>query len=76
MRLDKDYNQIHQDILNEKYLMLKPMDVRRLLKLRTEVAYALFDDPSFPSTKVGGKNYIITKKFIEWFEDRYSEQLS
>ena len=72
MVLDKDYDQILQDIVDAPFMMFKPMDVRQLLKLDTKAAYALFsEDDSFPSVMVTGKNYILKDKLIEWVKETY-----
>lgn len=75
MRLEKDYKQIRNDIKDCNLLLLKPMDVRSLLKLDTKTAYALFKDKDFPSMLISGQNYIMKTKFVEWYEDKYKEYL-
>ena len=73
--LQKDYRQIYEDIKNENFILLKPMDVRRLLRLKTNTTYELFNSDSFPSTTIGGKNCITKEKLIKWYEKEYAEFL-
>jgi len=71
MSVEKDYMQILNDLYDCQYLMLQPMDVRKILRIDTKSAYDLFKDESFPSILISGKNYIFKEKLIDWLKKKY-----
>ncbi len=51
--------------------MLTPKDIQNYLRCSKEYIYnGLFNNPDFPSFKIGSKHYILEDKFIEWLNSR------
>ncbi|MBK5253427.1 MAG: helix-turn-helix domain-containing protein [Peptostreptococcaceae bacterium] len=47
-------------------VLLSPQDVRKYLRIRTQSAYNLFEDNSFPSKKIGNSRFVTEEDFKEY----------
>jgi len=48
--------------------LLSVQDVRKYLGVRSQLAYDLFDDPNFPSKKIGKSKFVTEDDFKEYLK--------
>lgn len=53
----------------ENKILLTVKDVQKELQIGNAKAYALFNQKSFPSIKIGNTHYIKRDRFEEWLDD-------
>lgn len=52
----------------EDKILFTPDDIKKELGIGNDKVYALFNQPSFPSIKIGKAHYITRENFISWLD--------
>ena len=52
----------------EDKILFTPDDIKKELGIGNDKVYALFNQPSFPSIKIGKAHYITKENFISWLD--------
>ncbi len=53
----------------KEHRMYQTEDVRKIMKIGRDKAYALLKSKDFPSIKIGRNYYILEDDFLQWIND-------